>query len=54
MTHVNVVWIWASQYDRAFSEAKNPIANDTIPTFVDVKKPRVLQVDASDTGLARA
>ena len=51
LTHVNAVWSWSSQHDKAFKTAKSLIANATTLKFFDVNKPGVLQVDASDTGL---
>ena len=54
LTHVNAVWSWSSQHDKAFKRAKSLIANATTLKFFDVNKPCVLQVDASDTGLGGA
>ena len=54
LTHVNAVWSWSSQHDKAFKTAKSLIANATTLKFFDVNKPCVLQVDASDTGLGGA
>ena len=54
LTHVDAVWSWSSQHDKAFKTAKSLIANATTLKFFDVKKPCVLQVDASDTGLGGA
>ena len=54
LTHVNAVWVWSSQHEKAFSAAKSSIANATTLKFFDVNKPCVLQVDASDTGLGGA
>ena len=51
LTHVNAVWAWSSQHEKAFSAAKSLIANATTLKFFDVNKPCVLQVDASDKGL---
>ena len=50
LTHVDAVWSWSSQHDKAFSSAKSAIANTTTLKFFDVNKPCVLQVDASDNG----
>ena len=54
LTHVNAVWAWSSQHEKAFSAAKSLIAKATTLKFFDVNKPCVLQVDASDTGLGGA
>ena len=54
LTHVNAVWAWSCQYEKAFSAAKSLIANATTLKFFDVNEPCVLQVDASDTGLSGA
>ena len=54
LTHVNAVWAWSSQHEKAFSAAKSLIANATTLKFFDVNKPCVLQVYASDTGLGGA
>ena len=54
LTHGNAVWSWSSQHDKAFKTAKSLIANATTLKFLDVNKPCVLQVDASDTGLGGA
>ena len=54
LTHVNAVWSWSSQHDKAFKRAKSLIANAATLKFFDVNKPCVLQVDASDTGLGGA
>ena len=55
LTHVDAVWSWSSQHDKAFSSAKSAIANyaKTLK-FFDVNKPCVLQVGASDSGLGGA
>ena len=54
LTHVNAVWSWSSQHDKAFKTAKSLIENAKTLKFFDVNKPYVLQVDASDTGLGGA
>ena len=54
LTHMNAVWSWSSQHDKAFKTAKSLIANATTLKFFDVNKPCVLQVDASNTGLGGA
>ena len=54
LTHVNAVWSWSVQHDKAFKTAKSLIANATTLKFFDVNKPCVLQVDASYTGLGGA
>ena len=51
LTHVDAVWSWPSQHDKAFSSAKSAIANVTTLKLFDVNKPCVLEVDASDSGL---
>ena len=54
LTHVDAVWSWSSQDDKAFSSAKSAIANATTLKLFDFNKPCVLQVDASDSGLGGA
>ena len=54
LTHVDAVWSWSSQHDKAFSSAKSAIANATTLKLFDVNRPCVLQVDASDSGLGEA
>ena len=50
LTHVDAVWSWSSQHDKAFSSAKSAITNATTLKFFDIiNKPCLLQVDASDT-----
>ena len=54
LTYGNAMWSWPSQHNKAFKTAKSLIVNATTLKFFDVKKPCVLQVDASDTGLGGA
>ena len=54
LTHVDAVWSWSSQHDKAFSSAKSAIANATTLKLFDVNRPCVLQVDASDSDLGEA
>ena len=49
LTHVDAVWSWSSQHDKAFSSAKSAIANATTLKLFNVNRPCVLQVDASDS-----
>ena len=54
LTHVNAVWSWSSQHDKAFSSAKSAIANATTLKLFNVNRPCVLQVDTSDSDLGEA
>ena len=54
LTHVDAVWSWSFQDDKAFSSATSAIANATTLKLFDVNKPCVLQVDASDSDLGGA
>ena len=38
LTHVDAVWSWSSQHDKAFSSAKRAITNATTLKFFDVDK----------------
>ena len=44
-------WIWGSQQERAFAEAKNALQADSVLVHFDPAKPLILACDASDYGL---
>ena len=54
LTKNDVKFIWSRVHETAFKSAKEKIMNACLLRYYDVRKPVVLQTDASDTGLGAA
>ena len=47
----DVEWSWQPEHDVAMQLVRETLAQDTVLTFYDVRKPATIQADASQSGL---
>ena len=47
----DVEWSWQPEHDDAMQLVRETLAQDTVLTFHDVRKPATIQADASQSGL---
>ena len=50
----DVPWNWAAAQQRAFEDVKKLVTNAPILSYYDIKKPLMIQCDASEKGLGAA
>ena len=54
LLHNDVVWNWTETHQQAFERLKDDLTNPPVLKFFDARKPVVLSVDASKSGLGAA